>query len=76
MLNVFLLITKRADFMMRQASFGKAVRSPTSIVDGYPNEEFATERRPTLPYPPPGSKFNSSYKKCSIGRLAAIYSIM
>jgi len=34
MLNVFLLITKRADFMMRQSSFGKAVHSPRSIVDG------------------------------------------
>jgi hypothetical protein len=59
------LITMRACIRMRQPSFSKSIGCPHSVLDCQPNENFAIQRCPGLPYSPPGAKVMDLAKKTS-----------
>lgn len=73
MLDCFLfLITEGASFLMAQTLLSYAISSPTTVLEGQPNEELATKRSPALPNFLPRREFNGTCEKSSIGRFAAI----
>jgi hypothetical protein len=55
MADIFhMLITKRTSNLMWKPSFGQAIRSPATTIDGQPTEGLALRRSPRFPNPFPG----------------------